>query len=86
MSTCLINDAGETVAIRFFGGKERGPMADVNMPESIAKTMGRMMVHEDTSPDLQTTLSGWIADMKNAGRTVRYGQASAVVPKSGSRS
>ena len=80
MSTTLLNDAGETVATRFYGGKDRGAMVDVNMPESVAATVGGMAVHEETTPEYRTTLSGWIADMKTAGRTVRYGRGSAVLP------
>jgi hypothetical protein len=71
MSTQLINDAGDIVAVAFSGGA-KGPMADVHMPRSVAGMVGSMPVFEETSPDLRTTLSMWIRDMEHAGRTVRY--------------
>lgn len=78
MSTCVINEAGEVVGIRFFGGASKGALADVNMPASVAKSVGSMVVFEEPTPDYRTTLSEWIKDMETQGRTVRYGGASAV--------
>jgi len=73
MSVQLINDAGEPVAVRFNGG-HRGQLADVHMPRSVfaLRDVGGMMVHEEQNPDLRTTLSGWVRDMQDAGRTVRF--------------
>lgn len=73
MSTTLINDAGDVIALRFYGGSARGPLIDVAMPKSIAEMVSLMPVAEETSPDLRTTLGLWIADQVTAGYTVRYG-------------
>ena len=72
MSTTLDNDAGDSVAVRYFGGRDRGTLVDVHMPRSVAQMVGSMPVFEETTPDLRTTLSGWIADMESAGHTVRF--------------
>lgn len=73
MTVQLLNDAGEAVAVRFSGGA-RGPLADVHMPRSVfaLRDVGGMMVHEEQSPGLRTTLAGWVRDMQDAGRTVRF--------------
>lgn len=72
MSTELENDKGDTVAIRFFGGKDRGMLVDVLMPESVAALVGTMRVSEETTPELQTTFAEWIDDMQNKGFRIRY--------------
>lgn len=77
MSTNLINDAGETVAVRFFGGAARGPMVTVNMPETVAVANGGMPVREEVVGDGDTTLAAWISDMAAQGRTIQYGGAAS---------
>lgn len=73
MSVQLLNDSGETVAVRFHGG-HRGDLADVSMPKSVfaLASVSGMMVHEETTPELRTTLAGWVRDMTDAGRKVRF--------------
>jgi hypothetical protein len=77
MSTSLINDANETVAVRFFGGAARGPMVTVNMPESVARSNGDMRVREENADGDPTTLGAWISDMISDGRLIQYGGAAS---------
>ncbi len=71
MSTQIQNDAGDVVAISYDGGS-RGPLSDVLMPESVARMVETMPVFAEATPELRTTLKGWIDDQREAGRTVRF--------------
>ena len=72
MATEIKNDAGDTVAISYYGGINRGPLADVLMPKSVAEMVSSMPVFAEQSPDLRTTLGEWIKDQTFDHRRVRY--------------
>lgn len=72
MSTELVNDKDDAVAIRFFGGKDRGMLVNVLMPQSVAEMVGSMSVAEETKPDDKTTLSAWLEEQVRNGATIRY--------------
>jgi len=50
----------------------RGPLADVLMPQSVAAMVSSMPVFAEQSPDLRTTLGQWIEDQSVGNRRVRY--------------
>lgn len=72
MTTQIMNDHGDIVALSYHGGQARGPLSDVLMPQGVAGMVSSMPVFDETTPDLRTTLGQWIEDQREAGRTVRF--------------
>jgi hypothetical protein len=74
MSTSLDDENGGCIATRYYGGKDRGLMIDVNMTSEQADARADMFAIEETSEE-PTTLGVWLDAQKARGCTVRYASA-----------
>lgn len=66
---------GDTVAFKFFGGKERGPMVQMEVTEHEFASFRSMQVSEETDPDSVETFGDWFDRMVREGRTVVWDNA-----------
>lgn len=74
MSTALDDENGACIAVRYYGGRDRGPLVDVNMTQDQVEAKTDMIAIEEISTE-PTTLGAWIEKQKANGYAIRYANA-----------